>query len=578
VLREIRGSLLFFLALYQWGMKSLTNLFNKSNRALLLSAAAVSITLFAADNPSYFWQPYDESLEISEQAVHPNSQLRYKLLNSKVLDKNDLWRPFEAALRDFSAQRYESLKPLILERSIAELQQSVREGQINYEELVSFYLYRIRHFESDNSLSLNSVITLNPNAINRAQELDQLRQQGNAVANDSIYGMPVLLKDNVGAEGMPTTAGAIALRNNFTDDAFITSRLKANGAIILGKANLSEWAYFFCDDCPSGYSAMGGQTLNPYGRKQFGTGGSSSGSAVAVAANFAVAAVGSETSGSILSPASANSVVGLKPTTGLLSRSGVVPISSTLDTTGPIAKSVADSVILFNAMTGYDENDLAMPLISADYSLDYSVNSIGDKRLGVINGFAGDGMYTDAVASLNQAGAILVEVDMASARFEGFGNLLGGEMKRDLALYLEQYASGRVEIETIDDVKVFNEASLELRAPYGQAEVDRMVTNEQSMDALNRLRDRLQSQARDQLESVFTEFDLDILVSINNRHAGIAALANFPAITLPMGYLGTGQPVGLTLIAPPFHEQDLIDSAAVYEQAGETRVIPSSYQ
>ena len=553
-------------------------LFNKNNRVLLFLAAAVSMMLYAADKPSYFWQPYDESLEIREQAALPNSQLRYKLLNSKVLDKNDLWRPFEAALRNFSAQRYESLKPLILERSIAELQQSVREGQVNYEELVSFYLYRIRHYESDNSLSLNSVIALNPSAINRARELDQLRQQGTAVANDSIFGMPVLLKDNVGAEGMPTTAGAIALQDNFTDDAFITSRLKANGAIILGKANLSEWAYFFCDNCPSGYSAKGGQTLNPYGRKQFGTGGSSSGSAVAVAANFAVAAVGSETSGSILSPASANSVVGLKPTTGLLSRSGVVPISSTLDTTGPITKSVADSVILFNAMTGYDENDFAMPLISADYSLDYSANSIGDMRLGVINGFAGDGIYADAVASLNQLGANLVEVDMASARFEGFGNLLGGEMKRDLALYLEQYASGRVELETIDDVKVFNEASLDIRAPYCQAEVDRMVANEQSMDALNRLRDRLQSQARDQLESVFTESDLDILLSINNRHAGIAALANFPAITLPMGYRGTGQPVGLTLIAPPFHEQDLIDSAAAYEQAARTRIIPSNYQ
>ena len=156
-----------------------------------------------------------------------------------------------------------------------------------------------------------------------------------------------------------TTAGAVALMNNQTDDAFIVKRLKENGALILGKANLSEWAYFFCGECPSGYSAVGGQTLNPYGRKVLDTGGSSSGSAVAVAANLAPVAVGSETSGSILSPSSQNSVVGLKPTVGLLSRGGIIPISSTLDTPGPITRSVVDNAILLSAMAGKDPEDEA---------------------------------------------------------------------------------------------------------------------------------------------------------------------------------------------------------------------------
>ena len=156
---------------------------------------------------------------------------------------------------------------------------------------------------------------------------------------------------------MATTAGAVALKDNTTDDAFMVNQLKSKGALILGKANLSEWAYFFCGDCPSGYSAVGGQTLNPYGRRIFDTGGSSSGSAVSVAANFCAAAIGSETAGSILSPASQNSVVGLKPTIGLVSRSGIVPISSTLDTAGPITKTVRDNAIVLDAIYGYDKSD-----------------------------------------------------------------------------------------------------------------------------------------------------------------------------------------------------------------------------
>ncbi len=169
--------------------------------------------------------------------------------------------------------------------------------------------------------------------------------------------MPILLKDNIGAAGMITTAGSVALADNNAGDAFITKRLKEENAIILGKANLSEWAYFLCTGCPVGYSAVGGQTINPYGRLQFESGGSSSGSGVSVAANYAVAAIGSETSGSILSPSSQNNLVGLKPTIGLLSRSGIVPISSHLDTPGPMTKNVVDNAIVLQALTGKDAAD-----------------------------------------------------------------------------------------------------------------------------------------------------------------------------------------------------------------------------
>ena len=246
------------------------------NKSLVVVFITSFVTLLAtAAENSRTWERYDESADLALLGQHENERMHFKLLNSKVLDKNFLWAPFADDLANFSEATYISMKPLILDRSIGELQQSVSSGALTYEQLVTFYIYRIREIESDNSLYLNGVIALNPDAINRARRLDEFRQLGTAVLDDSIFGIPVLLKDNINAAGMATTAGAIALQNNFADNAFITERLLEKGAVIIGKANLSEWAYFFCNDCPSGYSAMGGQTLNPYGRFEFGTVGSS---------------------------------------------------------------------------------------------------------------------------------------------------------------------------------------------------------------------------------------------------------------------------------------------------------------
>ena len=286
---------------------------------------------------------YDETTEIVEQQNHEIKRMQLKLIQSKYLDMNEVFKPFEDDLANFSAQDYTNLEPYIIEQDIPSIQESVENGILSYEKIVLFYLYRIRKFESNNQLALHSIISLNPNVVNEARKKDKNKPYDTSY---SLYGLPILLKDNINTNGMPTTAGAFALiENKVTEDAFIVQKLKESGALILGKANLSEWAYYFCSGCPVGYSAIGGQTLNPYGRKVFETGGSSSGSGVSVAANYAVAAVGTETSGSILSPSSKNSVVGLKPTVGLLSRTGIVPISSTLDTPGPMTKSVLDNAI-----------------------------------------------------------------------------------------------------------------------------------------------------------------------------------------------------------------------------------------
>lgn len=524
------------------------------------------------------WQRYDETTDLAELAEHENPRMHFQLLNSKLLDKNDLWRAFTTELNQFTASDYETLKPLILDRSIRSLQLAVAEGRLSYEALVTFYIYRIREIESDNQRYINAVISLNPEAIARARMLDELRGDGTSVDTDSIFGMPVLLKDNIGFDGLPTTAGAVALRENMTANAFISERLQAKGAIILGKANLSEWAYFFCNDCPSGYSALGGQTLNPYGRFQFGTGGSSSGSAAATAANYAVVAVGSETSGSILSPASANSLVGLKPTTGNLSRTGIVPIAATLDTAGPITRSVADAVVIFNAMAGYDQNDMAMPLISDDFSLEYRLIDLQDKRLGVVTALGDNSHYMAAVNLLAGSGAEPIELEFSPSRDDRFSQLLGGEMVRDLGLYLDRYASSAVEITSISDLQEFNEGNMNLRAPYGQGLIDMMAGLNLSVAELELIRQELQSAARAQLDQLFDESNLDVLLSVNNRHAGIAALANYPALTIPMGYTEDGRPIGLTLFAPPFREQDLIDVGARFEQLSRARKTPPDFK
>ena len=296
---------------------------------------------------------WSQAQQLEINANHASPRMRYKLIQSKFRPMSDVWEKVEKQLGDFGESEYERLKPYIYERDIPSIQQNVRDGILTYEALTKWYIYRIMKYESNPETALHTVISLDENAIRKARSMDLNKRNH----NHPIYGMPILLKDNINASGNPTTAGAVVLAANQTDDAAIVTNLKAHGAIILGKVNLSEWAYYFCDGCPLGYSAVGGQTLNPYGRFLFETGGSSAGSGVSIAANYATAAVGTETAGSILSPSAQNALVGLKPTIGLLSRSGIVPISSTLDTPGPMTKSIADNAILLSAMTGRDLRD-----------------------------------------------------------------------------------------------------------------------------------------------------------------------------------------------------------------------------
>ncbi len=551
-------------------------------------ALLLRLSLVATATLSYAQSAdYDEEGDLAILASNENARMHYQRLTSPLRSKSALWQGLESVIEAMpnDSDDYRRLEALVLEKSAAQLQSQVSQGALSYEEITRFFIARIHTIETDDERYLNAIISLNPLAVDAARAADDERKAGKEVSPDSLFGLPILLKDNIGFEGLPTTAGAAALAANYTRDAFVTKRLKANGVIILGKANLSEWAYFFCTGCPSGYSALGGQTLNPYGRLAFNTGGSSAGSGAAIAGGFAVAAVGSETSGSILSPSSANSLVGLKPTTGSLSRSGVVPISSTLDTVGPMARTVRDAVALFNAMTGFDRADTAMPRLTEDLTLLVRDADLSGVRLGFPVALASEPLIVAAVAKLEAAGAVVVPVEFSPPDLYEEVQFMGAEMVRDLAEYLRQFSSDEVAIQSLSDLQAYNLENRSERAPYGQALVDQMVGFESFFrsDAqagageIARLKQLVVSEVGGYLDGLFSQHDLDALVRINNSGASAGAFANYPALTIPAGYRESGQPVGVTFYAPSFQEQRLIDIGLTLEASGTLRQPPADY-
>ncbi|MDP2541049.1 amidase [Tenacibaculum discolor] len=538
------------------------------------------ITLFinsCKQTPSkLYFKKYDESSEIEAQQKHEKKRMQFKLLQSHFLDLNKEFKPFEKELSKFSEEEYQQLKPLILEKDIPTIQKSITNKKLTYEKLTLFYLYRIRKYESDSTKYLNAIISLNPKVLEEARAKDK---EANEVNEYSLSGIPILIKDNIDAEGMITTAGAVALQNNLTDnDAFIVKKLKEAGALILGKVNLSEWAYFFCEDCPLGYSATGGQTLNPYGRKIFETGGSSSGSGVSVAANYAVAAVGTETAGSITSPSSQNSVVGLKLTIGVLSRSGIVPISSTLNTPGPMTKSIVDNAILFEAMLGKDNEDAASLEIE-DFNPKELLNesyTIKGKRIGVLKPILTDSIYKTSVGKLQEAGAEIIEITPPEISFDGFITLLNIDMKHDLPKYLSTYANKELTVKGIEDVVAYNKKDSIKRAPYGQQLFEGILKDTTTLAQLKVVKDSLSFNGKKFLQDLKTQ-NLDVILSINNYHSGIAAVAKSPTLTVPMGYKNSGEPVSLTFIGKPFTEKELLQLGYTFEQLTKVRKTPVDY-
>ncbi len=533
------------------------------------------ILLFVSCNYNLInkWENYDESEEIKTNATIENKRLQFKRIQSISNDKNQLINGFEREIFNFLENEYDLTKELIHEKSIPEIQQSVIDGKLTYYKLSLFYLTRIYLIEFDKESYLNSIISINKNILREAKNKDKIKNTNIY----SLHGIPILLKDNIGFKGLPTTAGAHSLKNNFTDDASIVKQLKDSGALILGKTNLSEWANYFCYGCPNGYSAMGGQTLHPYGRKILDTGGSSSGSGVSTTSNLAAASLGSETSGSILSPSSANSLVGMKPTIGNVSRAGIVPISSTLDTAGPMTKFVIDNILIYNAINDFDPLD--------DYSVEnYDIkikevveNKLEEYTIGYYKSFyERDSLYKNAIDFLIEDGVKLQAIDAPQIRLEGFAKILDEDMRYDLRSYLFFYGSKNLKVEDISSIIKYNEMDSVERAPYGQGIFKKIIQDTMTINDFEDLKFELMNKGNEFFDIPMNKYNLDAVLSINNYHAGYAAMAHNPCLTVPMKLRENNEPAGLTIIGKSFQEQKLYEIGYFFEKKYKGRIPPKN--
>ncbi|MFN8483343.1 MAG: amidase [Anaerolineae bacterium] len=489
------------------------------------------------------------------------------------------------------------------EWSIARLQAAMSGGEMTSAQIVDLYLARIEAVDR-NGPRLNSIIEVNPDARAIAEDLDRRRAAGGEVG--SLYGIPVILKDNIDtADRMQTTAGSLALVGQPpAQDATVAARLRAAGAVILGKANLSEWANFRSNRSSSGWSGRGGQTRNPFILDRNPC-GSSSGSAAAVSANLCAAALGTETDGSIVCPSHASGVAGIKPTVGLTSRAGVVPISHSQDTVGPHGRTVADAVAVLGALVGVDERDAATAASAGHFHTDYTqfldADGLRGARIGVTRKrYAGysphaDRVLDEALAVMRGAGAVIVEgADLATAEEMGEDRseleVLLYEFKADLNAYLA--TRGGVPIRTLEEAIAFNEAHAAEEMPYFgqeiflQAQAKGPLTDGDYLAALEKSR-RLGG--ADGIDATLREHNLDAIVAptgapawptdwVNgNRFMGgsssPAARAGYPLVTLPAGYV-FGLPVNITFMGTAWSEPTLIRLAYAFEVARGGRQAP----
>jgi len=491
--------------------------------------------------------------------------------------------------------------PAIAEKSIAELQAAMTAGKITSKALTAKYLARIKAIDKAGP-RINAIIEINPDALAIADALDKERREKGP--RGLLHGIPVLLKDNiVTADKMQTTAGSLALVGaKAPRDSFVAQRLREAGMVILGKTNLSEWANLRSTRSTSGWSGRGGLTLNPYALDR-NTSGSSSGSGAAVAAGLATIAVGTETDGSIVSPSSMMSLVGIKPTVGLVSRAGVVPIAHSQDTPGPMALSVADAAALLTAMAGSDKRDAAT-IDAVDHATDFTralnPNALKGARLGVVRAsFAGRNDLLAAeveksLAVLKAEGAVLIDIpeipDLAKIGDPELEVLIY-EMKTDLNAYLAEYAIG-APVKTVADVIAFNEAHKDAEMPwFGQEFLIRaQAKGDLSSKEYTEARDTSRGYARAGIDKIMTDNNLDALIAptgspawmtdfINGDAEGDsfstpAAVAGYPHVTVPAGFVH-GLPVGLSFVGGAWSESKLIGLAFAYEQATHHRRPPT---
>ncbi|HOW30971.1 MAG TPA: amidase [Bacteroidales bacterium] len=485
------------------------------------------------------------------------------------------------------------------EMTIADLQQKLESGEYTSEKLTRLYLDRIAEIDHDGP-KLNAVIELNPDALATAGEMDAERK--NKKIRGPMHGIPVLIKDNIATgDKMMTTAGSLALDGNVEQsDAFIVKKLRDAGAVIVGKTNLSEWANFRSTRSASGWSSRGGQTKNPCVLNR-NPSGSSSGSAAAVAANLCSVAVGTETDGSVIAPSSCCGIVGLKPTVGLLSRSGIIPISATQDTAGPMARTVRDAAILLGALAGSDPADEVTKLADENKKVDYtaflSKDALKGKRIGIEKSFlAGHegvtGLYKQAIVTLKALGAEVIEIELLKLTKElgdAEFDVLCYEFKDGVNKYL---AASRSPVRSLAGVIDYNRKNESKAMPFFKQELLELCESKGGLDSAEyrqALKKSLSS--RTMIEKLMSNNRLDAIAGTSIGLPGCtdpvngdydtgfyfcppAAMAGFPHITVPMGKVHA-LPVGLSLMAGAWKEAELLGFAYAFEQATLFREAPA---
>jgi amidase len=508
-----------------------------------------------------------------------------------------------AELREpvFATARHD-VKPFELDEvSVADLQEGMKSGKWTARRIAQKYLERIKEVDK-NGPALNSVIELNPDALEIADAMDAERKAKGP--RGPMHGVPVLLKDNIGtADKMMTTAGSLALLG-FTPekDSGVARRLREAGAVILGKTNLSEWANFRSSHSSSGWSGRGGQTRNPYALDRNPC-GSSSGSGAAVAANLCAVTVGSETDGSVVCPSSANGVVGIKPTVGLVSRSGIIPISHSQDTAGPICRTVADAAILLGAMAGMDPADSATEASRGKAQPDYTKfldrGGLRGARIGVVRKFFdfsdGFGPLMETLLDLmKREGAVLVdpvEIDSIGKFEKSEFEVLQYEFKADLNAYLAA-AGPKVPVHSLKEIIEFNERHRDKEMPFFaqdimvKSEAKGPLSDQSYLDALAKNHRLTREEG---IDAVMDKHQLDALVAptagpswltdhVTGDHdtggsSALAAVAGYPNMNVPAGFI-LGMPVGISFFGRAWSEPTLIRIAYAFEQAAKARKAP----
>ncbi|PWS29395.1 amidase [Pedobacter yonginense] len=484
------------------------------------------------------------------------------------------------------------------EISISELQELMKSGKQSSRSLTKMYLDRIEKIDKKGP-KLNSVIELNPDALAIASKMDAEREIGKI--RGLMHGIPVLIKDNINtADKMQTTAGSLALAGNMaSEDAFIVKKLREAGAVILGKTNLSEWANFRSSRSCSGWSSRGGQTKNPFILDRSPS-GSSSGSGSSVSANLCAIAIGTETNGSVTAPSSSNGIVGLKPTVGLLSRSGIIPISKTQDTAGPMGRNVADVATLLSVLTGVDSEDEitknSQGKAPQDYTKYLQTGALKGKRIGFEKSFLSGhegvvALYKNAIEKFKELGAEVVEIELLKEmRVIGAASftVLQCEFKDGLNAYLEKT---NAKVKNLTEVIAYNKTNESTAMPYFKQEtlessdkapdLNSTVYKEALVKVLSSRKIITDLMAKNQLDAIAgTTYGIPSPIDLFNGDAGNGfyfcsppAMAGFPHITLPMGKIYE-LPVGLSIMAGAYEEPKIIGFAYAFEQATKHRTAP----